>query len=331
MLRSPEVKYITTTEQGEYWGGFFGESLRPAIIKDSQQPRVYYKPRLYVFDRRITKLDFIKKNFGGITREQTSHIDIDMKEIAQNFSNLGSGFMWTLSKTDSILSLLEELQPYMVSQQELVEIMIHFLSAKQQRREEYRAPKDYRSELADKREAEEGEFLRLFRLARGNRYTIKKPFSPANMAGILDSCSNISIRRSERSRGRTEYSAAMEIHSANVAILEAFGELYSGTIYPIKWSNPPIFSDERFFCGISRSEDIRNLLGTTLPYLNLQKKQAEVALAFLDTQQTLTGGNWRHPKGDVSGVLKRYSTPSVDLITILREGFYSEMHRLNHK
>lgn len=328
-------------EQLEYWGGFFGEALRPNITREMRSPRktarnpvarTYYKPILHVFDRRRESLEYIKQNFGGAIREQPQRVSPQDENPWRSLRD--DGFYWELSKTNPIFLILTELQPYMISQEELIKVMIDFLIAKQQRVEEYRGSHVHMREEADDREAEEAEFSSRLIKARNNPHHVRLSLSPANIAGVLDASSAISISRAQRVRGYVEYGASVEIHSDNNSILETISKPYSGLIYPVRYANPVVYSEKRFYCSIGRSENIQRLLETTLPYLNLQRRQAEVALKFLDIQQTLTGGSAiedrRHRRGDMAETLQRYSSPELDLITILREGFYSEIHRLNN-
>src|SRR3989344_9074297 len=120
-MNTPEARYINTPEQGEYWGGFFGAVLRPSITREVRNSKdssvhVYYKPRLQVFDRKEGKLLYIQKNFEGNVRPQSeSHTTPDEMGFVR-----GKGFKWVLGRTGSIVALLQELEPFVVAQQELV-------------------------------------------------------------------------------------------------------------------------------------------------------------------------------------------------------------------
>ena len=70
---TPEAKYITTNEQGQYWGGYFAANLRPYLIAHLKQRaydpdvvRTTYIPSLNVFDARRQRLDLLQQHFGGI-------------------------------------------------------------------------------------------------------------------------------------------------------------------------------------------------------------------------------------------------------------------------
>lgn len=341
-MTTPEARYITTPEQVEYWGGFFGEALRPRIDRAIRQPRptarnpmtrVYYGPRLQVFERRRDRLDYIERNFGGAVRQQST------TNRAQDILGFSAepGFFWILEATTPMLSLLEEVQSYMIAQSESVRVMIDFLSAKQNRLEEYRGlPHDRLRELAERRMEEEAEFYRQFREAQNSRHQLRLPLTPANIAGVLDISGSLSITRDERKTRRgIYYGASVNVHSDNTALLETLADLYNGSIFPIRYGTPPVYSERRFYCDIRRDEEIKKLLETTLPYLNLQRRQAEIALKFINLQQELTVGSettgWRGRRGDLVQSLQRHSTSSIKLVTMLREGFYSEMYRLNNE
>ena len=329
-------------EQWQYWGGFFGEALRPTISREIRQPRetarnpvvrTYYKPRLAVFDRRREYVEYVQQNFGGSVREQPLRKSTP-EEGDYNFPG-DRGFLWRLANTPSILTLLQEIEPYIISQSELVKIMMEFLSAKQERVSEFQGSNNQISDAADKREEEEAEFSQLLTLARSNRHEVRGPLSSANLAGVLDASGAISITRSQRSRGNVEYGTRVEIHSDNNLLLGTLVEQYGKTTYPIRHGQPVVYSDKRFYLSIGRADDIRSVLESTLPHLNLQRRQAEIALGFLDVQQTLLGGSetkgWRARRGALAEVLEKHSNPSIDMVTMLREGFYSEMYRLNHE
>lgn len=330
-----------TPEEWQYWGGFFGEALRPTIDRQTHHPRstarnplsrVYYEPRLFVFDRRQTHLEHVRQNFGGRVKEQPPRSEF----VVNDFGGFPreNGFQWRLDGTENILPLLRELQPYLISQYELVQIMVDFLSAKQERAELYRGSLENILELAESRENEEANFRNRFLEAKEGRYLVRTPLTAANKAGVLDASGAISIVRSERSDGKTNYSPNLEIHSDSQPLLEVFSDFHNGRVVPARRVGSG-YSERKFVYIITKSDDIRTLLETTLPYLILQRRQAELVITFLDVQESLGGGSkpqgWRTRQGELSDVLDKYSNRSVDLVTILREGFYSDVYRLNHQ
>lgn len=329
-----------TPEDWQYWGGFFGEALKPTIDKQTHKPgpkvqlrsvRTYFEPRLHVFDRRELKLNHVQQNFGGKVNEQSPRQNLPNPD---GFTR-GNGFRWRLGGTDNTLQFLQAIQPYIISQDELVTIMIDFLSAKKARMEHHEG--QYPAEISEAREREEAEFHRRFIEARNNHsQDVRLPFTPANMAGVIDASGAISLSRGARATGKIDYASSVEIHSDNKPLLKVFSEQYNGLVYPARSLNPTdlsVFSDKKYYCLIRRSDEVADLLETTLPYLGFLQRQAEIALGFLGIQQTLTGdeGGWKERKGELNNILDKYSSPSIDLVTMLREGFYSEMYRLNHE
>lgn len=330
MLNTPETRYITTPEQGQYWGGFLGEALRLSVRKESRKHKNYYSALIQSYDSGKRNLDYLCQSFGGTVKPQPRHKESNPDN---HFLWGYGGFRWSFGRTtESSLTLLKEIQPHMIAQEDLVEVLINFLTAKKDRIEQYQQSYTNVIELTDEREREEAEFFEKFKEAKARPLTIKGPLTIVSQAGVLDSpASRISISRSEWARGSLEYNTRVGISSKNTPLLEFFAQEYDGSLLPSRGGDPPVYSESKFYCSIWRDEQISRLLEDTLPYLSLQKRPAEIALGFIDLQQSLAMGNWKRRGTDLGETLRINSTPRIDLITLLREGFYSEMYRLNHE
>lgn len=337
MGNTPEVRF-KTQEELEYWGGYFGARLRPYLAANRRQyrqgkTRTNYEPRLNVFDIRSQRLEVIEQSFGGrINRNSPGRTrDQNLHPKAQN----EPGFTLQINRINDVLGLLEELQPSLVYGHEVTQTIIDFLVMKQERAANSPSAFQVTQETLAERETEDKEFIQKYDSAREEVFHVRRPLTIANVAGIFDATSVIYLSKSKKTGTHSpEYwlRGKMSMPLTHRPLLEAIQESYGGIILRGDAGDD---QNTRIFLEFRGMENLRAIIEPISLHLRILRRQVELALAFMDFQNDINGGirktAGRRRRGNLAETLMRYSKHDIDLVTMTREGFYSEMYRLNNE
>lgn len=335
MVTTPEAR-LRTQEEREYWGGYFGANLRPYLIANNrrraQDPNVVrttYLPSLNVFDSRRQHLDLLQPHFGGTIRQNDT--ESGRSESTDHWAQRELGFTWKLSRIGDALRFLERVQPDLIYGYEVTQTIIDFLAIKQERMTNTPAGFNILKDMLEQRDEEDREAIGNYNLARAQLSTVRAPLTDPNIAGIADTATTIFLSREERGK-IIEYflRARISLPVTHRPLLQAVSEICGGDFVP---ENPGNQRNARMFLVIHGMQNLRKFLEPVSKHSKVLQEQAKLGLAFMDFQDDINGGlrktSGRRRRGKLAETLAEYSKQDIDLVTITREGFYSEMYRLN--
>lgn len=298
-MNSVEARYRTEKEW-QYWGGFFAESLSLTIRKDVRNESgklvTYYKTGIDFTTKKHDVVRLAHEEFGGIVRTKSKH-------KGQNYLS------WSNNDSASALYFLEQLEPYLPYNNHLAEIMIKFLSARTQRKEDKIKDEEERTE-ADVKSYNDLKEAKMQPLDHKN-WLPQKP----TLAGMMDSNGLLNIDE----RG-VLYPPEAFLFLRHHGILQAINDNYGGRYRSREDKNI------HYWEGTSGSA-IR-FVSDIYDDLKLLQPQAETMLDFASTQPHLNRSG-RLP--ELAFILGKYSTSTTDLVQLLRLGFHAKMAALNAK
>lgn len=295
---------VLLKEGGQYWGGFFVDSLN---LRISKEPRIvagkqttYFKTHIGFIDRRLDVTDITYREFGGISRPSTPSREQDSET-------------WSKNECTSALYFLEQIESYLPYNNEVAKIMIDFLKARFQRKSEKIRDEEERIE-------EDSKYYNDLKAAKkqplDNRIWL--PPKPT-LAGMMDRQGVMEI-----SESNGVYAPQTQLTLRHHGILKALEEEYEGFYHP---------RDDRpshDWYGISASA-IR-FITDIKDYLRLLQPQAQLLLDFATVQPELSRAWARVGRvPELAATLGKYSTPSTDLVELLRYGFHAKVAALNTK
>lgn len=316
----------------EYWGGYFGEKLRPQIgcttqyrtVDGIRVPRAYFSPKLFVYDRRKGRVNAIARSFSGKVgiNEVGSKGGFFPKGVERH-----PGYFWCVSGVENALPILEGIQSEIISQKEVVDIMLEYLYSK----------------LCDEddtasREEKGKQFRSRLHEARPRRFQTLAELTPAKLAGALDATALPAIKRGLQAEGRVTFNPSIDIHSDNRLFVDTMVNEYKE--HKDEKNDEEDFSEEgvegKYHCRFVRPSEIARILTPeVVSNLKFLKEPAKFLLRFIELQNLMAGGSMhrgRHLRsGELAEVLIKYSPPGIDLVSLLREGFYSRLHVINHQ
>lgn len=314
MINTPEERRIFTPEEGQYWGAFLGNALYFNIDRSTIKSRQYFAPEIAIHDQRRPYLDHVRHTFGGLVVAERGE--------------------WAITNTSVGLSFARTIQPYMISQQATLESLTEFMQAKQDRLSLAHRPS------ADDREDEERGLYERFIEAKYAQISERKiELTPATLAGLIDGTGYVGILRRNLGDTYPHYNLCLIIPSNDPNILQSLESQRGATIPP----EPNSEEEEVLEVELSgrpywRVEGLKAFEALTIaqPQVQLLDSQVDLALAFYNTQNELRRGELRNIQrtmhrrnGDLAQALVRNNTYGVDLITVLRQGFYSSMNELH--
>ena len=150
--------------------------------------------------------------------------------------------------------------------------------------------------------------------------------TPPIVAGLIDAGRSIGIRRIEEG---LEYTPVVKTSLRGDELAKAISNMYDGS-YGVDKGIPEKVP-EYMYWWIGLGYDAQRILEACITHLILVRRQAELAIQFQALQPKLhKAGNSKSQAGDLAILLAAYGG-AYNLVDLLREGFYSEMYRLNHE